>query len=126
MRLALVALVLATAAAMANAEAWRKLRSATSSHVQESAAGDLVARLLGHRLRHLFDISVLPDLARDNGGNDVVSLHTVTDGDLVVKIRVTASSGLAASWGISHYLKKYWNAHISWDTQRIGTLCRIM
>ena len=34
------------------------------------------------------------------------------------KIVVQASSGVAAAWGIHHYLKYYVGAHFSWDTTR--------
>ena len=34
------------------------------------------------------------------------------------KIVVQASSGVAAAWGIHHYLKYYVGSHFSWDTTR--------
>jgi hypothetical protein len=42
--------------------------------------------------------------------------------DNVVDIQVTATTGVAAAWGIHHYLKYYCNVHISWDVNQLGTV----
>ena len=44
------------------------------------------------------------------------------DGATDTKIIVQASSGVAAAWGIHHYLKYYAGAHFSWDTTRTCNL----
>ena len=40
--------------------------------------------------------------------------------DDVVDIQVTATTGVAAAWGIHYYLKYYCNVHISWDVDQLG------
>ena len=40
--------------------------------------------------------------------------------DDVVDIQVTATTGVAAAWGIHYYLKYYCNVHISWDVDHLG------
>ena len=35
---------------------------------------------------------------------------------------VTANNGVAASWGIHHYLKYFCGVHMSWDVDQLGEL----
>ena len=35
------------------------------------------------------------------------------------KVKIKASTGVLATWGIHHYLKYYCGCHFSWDTIRI-------
>nr|XP_053639725.1 alpha-N-acetylglucosaminidase-like [Cherax quadricarinatus] len=38
---------------------------------------------------------------------------------VTVSVEVTGSSGVAAAWGILHYLKYYCHAHVSWEAQQL-------
>jgi hypothetical protein len=48
-----------------------------------------------------------------------VSLISTTQDD-VVQVQVTATTGVAAAWGIHHYLKYSCNVHVSWDVSQLG------
>ena len=37
-----------------------------------------------------------------------------------VTVKVTGSNGVAAGWGILHYLKHYCNCHISWEADQLN------
>ncbi len=53
-----------------------------------------------------------------------VILKSGNESDHVI-IRVTANNGVAASWGIHHYLKYFCQIHISWDVDQLGKLFSI-
>ena len=48
-----------------------------------------------------------------------MSLVSTTQ-DEVVQVQVTATTGVAAAWGIHHYLKYGCNVHVSWDVSQLG------
>ena len=35
------------------------------------------------------------------------------------KVNITASSGVAVSWGLLYYLKNFCNAHVSWEADQL-------
>ena len=59
-----------------------------------------------------FSVTIEPDFLdrvsfRSEAVNDSTSIH------------VTATSGVAAAWGLNHYVKYYLGGHVSWDFVRI-------
>jgi hypothetical protein len=54
-----------------------------------------------------------------------VSLVSRQVGDDVT-VEVTATTGVAAAWGIHHYLKYGCNVHVSWNVRQLGELGSIL
>ena len=107
---------------------WEQIQSATPTDIQEDEARNVIRRLLPEHY-HLFDIKVHgPDFAPKNRDQVVLlTKHILTNdveglynGNITTIISVTSNTGVAAVWGINHYLKYFCNSHISWDTTRIG------
>ena len=107
---------------------WEHIQSATAFNIQEDEARSAVQRILPKHY-HLFEIKVQgPSFAPKN--RDQVRLLTkpISENDvdkylkrnITRRINVTANTGVAAIWGINHYLKYFCNTHISWETTRIG------
>ena len=100
-------------------EKWETIQTRTSAQVQAAEVTNLLARLLPDGKAHLFHVKIAdPSDAPKN--KDRVSLVSYADGNGTVSINVTANTGVAAAWGVHHYLKYFCNSHISWDTVRIG------
>ena len=75
----------------------------------------LLNRLIPDHSR-LFDVTIQPgDEERDH-----VSLVSRVRQDGVVEIQVTANTGVAAAWGIHHYLKYYCKVHVSWEASQLS------
>ena len=66
----------------------------------------------------VFDIHDNATFLADEDGDEAVETEELMTRTV---FRVDASSGVAAAWGIHHYLKYWCNAHFSWDTTRIGS-----
>ena len=108
---------------------WENIQTSTPTDIQEKEAELLVRRLLPDH-SHLIRIRVVgPNFSPKN--RDRVSLiskslssHEVVNLDTSDKreLTVTANTGVAAIWGLNHYLKYFCNSHISWDTSRVGRL----
>ena len=116
--------------AVANAnQKWENIQTSTPLDIQTKEAEKLIQRLLPDH-SNLISIKILgPSFAPKN--QDKVSLITenISSNDIAhfnssskKILNVTANTGVAAIWGINHYLKYFCNSHISWDTTRIGKL----
>ena len=107
---------------------WEKVKSATPLDSQEQEAINLLRRILPNH-HHLFDISVKGSSFSPHNRDQVTlmtrniisnEVHIFNNTNNIRILKVTANTGVAAVWGINHYLKYYCNSHISWDTRRIG------
>ena len=107
---------------------WEKVKSATPLDSQEQEAINLLRRILPNH-HHLFDISVKGSRFSPHNRDQVTlmtrniisnEVHIFNNTNNLRILKVTANTGVAAVWGINHYLKYYCNSHISWDTRRIG------
>ena len=108
---------------------WENIQTSTPTDIQEKEAELLIRRLLPDQ-SHLIRVRVVgPSFSPKN--RDRVSLiskslssHKVDNLDRSDKkeLAITANTGVAAIWGLNHYLKYFCNSHISWDTSRIGRL----
>ena len=116
--------------AVSNADQkWENIQTSTPLDIQTKEAEKLIHRLLPDH-SNLINIKILgPSFAPKN--QDKVSLITenVSSNDIAhfnlsskKILNVTANTGVAAIWGINHYLKYFFHSHISWDTTRIGKL----
>ena len=90
----------------------------------------MIRRLLPDHY-HLFDIKVHgPNFAPKNRDKVVLLTKPILangaegfyNRNITNILSVTSNTGVAAVWGINHYLKYFCNSHISWDTTRIGKL----
>ena len=111
---------------------WEKIQSSTPTDVQEKEADKLVHRLLPE-YSNIINIKILgssfslKNRDRVTLVTEYVSSNDINEVDHDYKtekkvLTVTANTGVAAIWGINHYLKYFCNSHISWDTTRIGKL----
>ena len=106
---------------------WEKIQTSSSSEIQEQEAVGLLQRLLPDHYQ-LFKIKVLgQDFAPKNRDRVTLLSQDVLSNDIYEQhfginevINVFANTGVAAIWGINHYLKYFCNSHVSWDTTRIG------
>ena len=106
---------------------WERIQTSSSSEIQEQEAVGLLQRLLPDHYQ-LFKIKVLrQDFAPKNRDRVTLLSQNVLSNDIYEQyfgtnevINVFANTGVAAIWGINHYLKYFCNSHVSWDTTRIG------
>ncbi|KAK8740626.1 hypothetical protein OTU49_002998, partial [Cherax quadricarinatus] len=80
---------------------------------QAEAVEGLLQRLLQDRAE---DFAVIVDTTAGPQGKDT---FIVKSPGVTVSVEVTGSSGVAAAWGILHYLKYYCHAHVSWEAQQL-------
>ena len=111
---------------------WENIQTQTPTDVQEKEAEKLLLRLLPEH-SHLINIKILGSSFSPKN-RDQVTIVTKFDESNEINavdhdykterkvLTVTANTGVAAIWGINHYLKYFCNSHISWDTTRIGKL----
>eukprot|EP00091_Calanus_sinicus_P016841 TRINITY_DN36435_c0_g1_i1.p1 TRINITY_DN36435_c0_g1~~TRINITY_DN36435_c0_g1_i1.p1 ORF type:complete len:184 (-),score=38.43 TRINITY_DN36435_c0_g1_i1:237-731(-) len=85
--------------------------------VQENEVKNLTQRLLGNRSSE-FVLTVDPGLRTENGNNKAVLESRTVNG--VTTINIVGSTGVAAAWGLHHYLKYFCQAHISWETSQLN------
>lgn len=91
---------------------WETVETTTPTNVQENEVLLLLGRLLPKGASKQFSIHIESNFAPKNKDK----VH-ITTGNGTVK--VTANTGVAASWGIYNFLTYYCNSHITWDTRRI-------
>jgi len=84
--------------------------------IQENEVTKLTQRLLGNRSSE-FLLTVEPVLRTPAGHDQAVLKSLTVDG--VTKVHITGSTGVAAAWGLHHYLKYFCLAHISWQTVQL-------
>ncbi|KAF0291923.1 Alpha-N-acetylglucosaminidase [Amphibalanus amphitrite] len=89
-----------------------QLRPSTSDQQQESAVRELVYRLIPDRAVE-FSFSVSAKLL-DSAGRDLFTVRASSG-----HVHIEASTGVAASWGLHHYLKYGCAAHVSWDSDQL-------
>ena len=85
--------------------------------IQGNEVKNLTERLLGNRSSE-FVLIVDPSLRTHDGLNQAVLESTTEDG--VTTVHIVGSTGVAAAWGLHHYLKYYCQAHISWETSQLA------
>ncbi|XP_064605833.1 alpha-N-acetylglucosaminidase-like [Liolophura sinensis] len=90
------------------------IRSQVSPQDQAVAVQGLIQRLIPSRATE-FQVSVDPSIGPAN--KDTFKL-TSQNGDVLV----TGTSGVAAAWGLQHYLKYYCGCHVSWGGDQLGTI----
>ena len=108
---------------------WENIQTSTPADIQEIEATKLIHRLLPE-YSNLINVKILgPSFAPKNQDRVSIITEKVTSNDIDQSnvlnekiLTVTANTGVAAIWGINHYLKYFCNSHISWDTTRIGKL----
>ena len=108
---------------------WENIQTSTPEDIQEIEATKLIHRLLPQYSK-LINVKILgPSFAPKNQDRvsiitENVSSNNIDESNILNKkiLTVTANTGVAAIWGINHYLKYFCNSHISWDTTRIGKL----
>nr|XP_045622762.1 alpha-N-acetylglucosaminidase-like [Procambarus clarkii] len=86
----------------------------SSPEEQTKAVEGLLQRLLQERAKD-FTLSVDPSLGP--AGKDT---FVVRSPGANTSVEVTGSSGVAAAWGILHYLKYYCKAHVSWEADQLN------
>ncbi len=79
-------------------------------NAQKSAVELLISRVLPGREKE-FNIKI----EDSRSGLDSFTLQT-TKGNI---LQITATSGVAAAWGLNHYLKYYCKAHVSWSGRQL-------
>ena len=105
---------------------WKTIAPSAKSKVQESEVYAFLDRIQAN-LSSKFDVTIQlksqlhqnqnAKLEKVTPKTDFVNFHSSGDDD---KVKIEANSGIAATWGIHHYLKYYCKCHFSWDTVRIG------
>ena len=92
------------------------LQSDTPDALQAAAARDLLSRLVPAAVTRKVGIVVSRGM-RLPGGRDVARLSAADGADFLA---VHASSGVAAAWGLHHYLKYWCGSHVSWDHRQLS------
>ena len=99
-----------------SAQLWEGIRPAQNTTVQTQEVEGLLKRLFPKLKTLPFEIVINPTGSDTN--NESVTIQTLkrkVGASTKDYLRVTAPSGIIATWGIHHYLKQYHNAHITWD-----------
>ncbi len=97
---------------------WENIKASASPETQEKAVSDLLDRIRPG-LSDQFSIEIDAVFAPRN--KDKVTLMRESNGSSAL-VQVKANTGVAAAWGIHHYLKYSCGCHFSWDTIQTG--CR--
>lgn len=105
-------------------ELWENLEPQSDLTSQEQEVVGLLKRVLpSPDIASQFQIKLvsIPDTKTNLDDNlhhqDRVYLETSIDPNRSqTLVHVQANSGVAATWGIHHYLKYYCQGHFSWDT----------
>ncbi|XP_046392538.1 alpha-N-acetylglucosaminidase [Ischnura elegans] len=92
--------------------ALKRIKPSTSAEHQQEAVTDLIKRLIPARAADFRVFIVPPVNGQEKDNVTVVS----SDGT----VNITASSGVAASYGFHYYLKKFCKCHISWDGNQLN------
>lgn len=87
-----------------------KLQTKTSPTIQQQTAFELISRYIPESK---LDVEVDPTYFKNN--KDTFSIKTIQG-----KLRIRASTGVAAVWGLHYYLKKYCKNHLGWQVGRIS------
>ncbi|XP_065562829.1 alpha-N-acetylglucosaminidase-like isoform X2 [Artemia franciscana] len=85
----------------------------TSESNQEKAVRDLLIRLIPD-VYSSFEITVDPTIFND----DQISFKILKTSENST-VKITGNSGVAAAWGVHHYLRNFCNCHISWDGDQL-------
>ena len=108
---------------------WEGIQTKTPLHIQQIEVEKLLKRLIPHHA-HLFKIEVLGQTFAPKNQDKVtlttenisISNDSLGQNGSDIAVHVVSNTGVAAAWGIHHYLKYFCNSHISWDTIRIGKI----
>jgi len=106
---------------------WERIQTATPLQTQAEEASNLLKRILPNHHQFFKIIIAGAEFAPKNKdqvllvskpSSTVVPAGLLKEEDATI-LEVTANTGVAAIWGVNHYLKYFCNTHISWDTTRI-------
>ncbi|XP_068202861.1 alpha-N-acetylglucosaminidase-like [Palaemon carinicauda] len=92
----------------------QRIKPQTSPDIQAAAVEGLVKRLLPDRAGE-FSFSVDPSIGPE--GKDTFQ---VMSPGVNASVDVLGTSGVAAAWGLLHYLKYSCNAHVSWEADQLA------
>lgn len=100
---------------------WENIRPAQNATVQTKEVEGLLRRLFPKLKTLPFEIVIAPAVSGESNTETVTvqTLKRKVGSSTQDYLRVTAPSGVIATWGIHHYLKQYHNAHITWDVIQI-------
>ncbi|KAG1689557.1 Alpha-N-acetylglucosaminidase [Nymphon striatum] len=87
------------------------IRPQANSEIQEAAVRGLISRLIPAKQGSI-KVSINPQLS-----SKFKDVFTVTSNGNI--LRISANSGVAASWGLHHYLKYFCNCHVSWSGDQL-------
>ncbi|CAL4086012.1 unnamed protein product, partial [Meganyctiphanes norvegica] len=93
------------------------IKSHTSEEIQAAAVRNLLQRLLQDRAE---EINVTVDRSLGPLGKDTFRIVSPSVAGGTSGVEVVGSSGVAAAWGLHHYLKYYCHAHISWEADQLA------
>ncbi|XP_052119700.1 alpha-N-acetylglucosaminidase [Frankliniella occidentalis] len=92
------------------------VRSRAPAREQSLAVQALLGRLLPRRA-HLFGVAVEPDGAPPHAHRD--TFRVVKEPGRAY-VNITGNSGVAAAWGLHHYLTQVCGCHVSWDYDQLA------
>ncbi|XP_030853369.1 alpha-N-acetylglucosaminidase-like [Strongylocentrotus purpuratus] len=107
----ITALTLGHASANGFENELKHLKPQASASTQTSAAQEVIKRLLPTRYQN-FKVVVNPAPSGDYLDTFEISADGTT-------VNVTGTTGVAAVWGVQHYLVHYCNCHISWNGDQL-------
>ncbi len=88
-----------------------------SAQEQKTAVELLISRLLPGREKE-FDIIINAQIGSSGQHDSLDAFELQTTKDNILQI--TATTGVAAAWGLNHYLKYYCKAHVSWSGRQLN------
>eukprot|EP00041_Stephanoeca_diplocostata_P038457 m.1517851 g.1517851 ORF g.1517851 m.1517851 type:complete len:1260 (-) comp25219_c0_seq4:160-3939(-) len=90
------------------------VRSSTPRNVQQTAAQELVARVVGNAFADQFEVLVASRAGADG--------FTVEEDAATGKIKLTGTTGVEVARALNFYLNSYLNATYDWNTYAMGQL----
>ena len=96
---------------------WQDLHPKASHEEQGENVMSLIKRVLGKEIVNLFSVNITQ---RHVEGQfyDQVSF-SVSKQNVSTKVEIVATSGVAAAWGINHYLKYFCQVQVAWDSKQM-------
>nr|XP_034181027.1 alpha-N-acetylglucosaminidase [Osmia lignaria] len=82
--------------------------------VQAEAAKGVAERLLGIERARLFAMTVDPNCGPIGKDTFVIRKNSLE------QIEIVGTSGVAVTWGLHYYLKRYCNVHVSWEGNQLN------
>lgn len=92
------------------------IKPKTPAPVQEKAVLDLITRLIGPTYASQFTVVIISNFRSQQDLDTFEYVTNGTDGKLVI----TATSGVAAALGFSHFLKYFCHCQVSWSGNQVN------